>query len=146
MNPDDPTYREYGSIVNVMTVIEQLKSCLTKPLEMQTKTRKAILRNTRGPNPLYDPDALPERTMQFMREFKDFESEENKRKGKPEEFDIHEEQYEIRKILETKDIGRSNLVNRMQKVEQTFLQNTDAEGAFLTNKNKPELATDNIDD
>jgi len=63
MNPDDPTYREYGQIVNVMKVIEELKSCLTKPQEMSTKTRKSIYRNTRGPNPLYDPNALPERRM-----------------------------------------------------------------------------------
>lgn len=25
---------------------------------------------TRGPNPLYSPDALPERTMQFLKEFR----------------------------------------------------------------------------
>ena len=29
MDPDDPTYREYGEIINVMTVIEELKSFLS---------------------------------------------------------------------------------------------------------------------
>ena len=129
-----------------MTVIEQLKSCLTKPNEMQTKTRKTIYRNTRGPNPLYDPDALPERTMQFMREFKDFENEEMRRKGKAEELDMHSAQYEIRKILETNDIGRSNLMNRMQNIEQTFMQHTDPEGVFLATKTKQESANDQNDD
>jgi len=33
---------------------------------MQTKTRKGILAMTRGPNPMYSPEALPERTMQFL--------------------------------------------------------------------------------
>lgn len=34
MDANDPTYREYGQIVNVMPVIEEVKSCLTKPGEM----------------------------------------------------------------------------------------------------------------
>ena len=67
MDPDDPTYREYGEIKNVMAVIEELKSNLTRPQDMKTETRKSIHRNTRGPNPIYRKDALPARTMMFMR-------------------------------------------------------------------------------
>lgn len=106
MNPDDPTYREYGQIVNVMKVIEELKSCLTKPQEMSTKTRKSIYRNTRGPNPLYDPNALPERTMQFMREFKDLGNEGNKRKATGTgDFNVKEAQYDLRQILDKGEGG-----------------------------------------
>ena len=68
MNPVDPTYRPYGEVINVMTVIEELRANLSFPLEMQTSTRKSIYKNTRGPNPLYKPEALPSRTMQFMKE------------------------------------------------------------------------------
>ena len=68
MNPIDPTYRPYGEVINVMTVIEELRANLSQPLEMQTSTRKSIYKNTRGPNPIYKPDALPSRTMQFMKE------------------------------------------------------------------------------
>ena len=63
MNPVDPTYRPYGEVINVMTVIEELRANLSFPLEMQTSTRKSIYKNTRGPNPLYKPEALPSRTM-----------------------------------------------------------------------------------
>lgn len=127
-----------------MTVVENLKSCLTKPNEMQTKTRKSIYRNTRGTIPLYDPDALPERTMQFLREFKGFETEEAKRKPKVEEFDVHEAQYVVWKILQANDKGRATLMNRMQDVEQTFMQHTDTNGAFLASAN-PECCVDQTD-
>ena len=63
MNSEDPEFREYGKIFNVMKVIEELKSNLIHKTEMSTKTRKSIYRNTWGPKPLYDPNGLPERTM-----------------------------------------------------------------------------------
>jgi hypothetical protein len=63
-------YRPYGDVQDVNSVIEEIKTCLTKPQEMSAQTQKAIQRNTRGPNPLYRPDVVPERTMQFIKEFK----------------------------------------------------------------------------
>jgi hypothetical protein len=62
---------------------------------MSTKTRKSIYRNTRGPNPLYDPDALPERTMQFMREFKDIGNDTKRKTTGTSDFNVNEAQYDL---------------------------------------------------
>jgi hypothetical protein len=94
MNSEDPEFREYGKIFNVMKVIEELKSNLIHKTEMSTKTRKSIYRNTRGPKPLYDPNGLPERTMQFMREFKDIGDEDKKKTGTMS-FNVNEAQYNL---------------------------------------------------
>jgi response regulator RpfG family c-di-GMP phosphodiesterase len=94
MNSEDPEFREYGKIFNVMKVIEELKSNLIHKTEMSTKTRKSIYRNTRGPKPLYDPTVLPERTMQFMREFKDIGDEDKKKTGTMG-FNVNEAQYNL---------------------------------------------------
>ena len=71
-----------------------------------------------------------------MREFKDIGDEDKKKTGTMS-FNVNEAQYNLWSILDQTD-GGLKLMERMERIEKTFKDHTDADGKFLELKQTEE--------